>query len=36
MSFSPIIKSNISNLRIEKLDISDILNIKGYIKGVEI
>ncbi|MBU3131481.1 FtsQ-type POTRA domain-containing protein [Clostridium gasigenes] len=35
-AFHPIIKSNISELRIERLDISDILNIKGYIKGVEI
>lgn len=35
-AFHPILKSNISELRIEKLDISDILNIKGYIKGVEI
>jgi len=34
--FSPIIKSDLSELRIEKLDVSDILNIKGYIKGVEV
>lgn len=34
--FNPIIKSNLSELRIEKIDVSNILNIKGYIKGVEI
>lgn len=34
--FHPILKSNISELRIEKLDITDFFNIKGYIKEVEI
>ena len=35
-SFSPIIKSNLSDLKIEKLDISNIIYIKGYINGIEI
>lgn len=35
-SFYPILKSDFSELRIDKIDISNSFNIKGYIKGVEI
>lgn len=35
-SFYPILKSDLSEFRIEKLDLSNILDIKGYIGNVEI
>lgn len=34
--FNPILKSSVSELRVESLDVSDIFNIKGYISGVQI
>lgn len=34
--FYPILKSDMSELRIEKIDLSNTFNIKGYIKGIEI
>lgn len=34
--FNPILKSEHSEFRVEKLDLTDVLNIKGYINEVEI
>ena len=34
--FNPILKSEHSEFRVEKLDLTDVLNIKGYINEIEI